>query len=233
MQQLGIFAKYWEPGTVKTRLAASIGNHLAAKFHRACLTTLLDNLANTGHRRVLSVWPPERLPLMQPLHAHWEIACQVAGDLGQKMQAYFSHSFAAGADRVVLIGSDCPLLTEVRVNQAFLALDDHDVVLGPATDGGYYLVGGTARMPSLWENVAWSTPTVWPTTVEMLQRSDCQWATLVPDHDIDDAEDLLALHKKLQASRDGDNEWTTLRTTVARCVDALAVDRAESTSDPG
>jgi rSAM/selenodomain-associated transferase 1 len=156
---LGIFAKHWQPGEVKTRLAASIGPEAAARLHRVFVETLLQRMAGVAGKCVLAYWPSERHgefaalvreaaypfalldPSAAPLASPWQLVPQSPGDLGARMEHFFQASFASGADRVVIIGSDSPTLPIEYVRQAFDELRRSDVVLGPSDDGGYYLLG--------------------------------------------------------------------------------------------
>ena len=83
---------------------------------------------------------------------------QTSGDLGERMAGAFQEQFAAGAEKVVIIGSDCLAITPDHLKQAFAALDTADVVIGPATDGGYYLLGIKRPHPFLFQDMPWSQP---------------------------------------------------------------------------
>jgi glycosyltransferase A (GT-A) superfamily protein (DUF2064 family) len=94
MDQLGMFAKYWEPGSVKTRLAAAIGDEAASSLYRRFVLTLLSRFEGIGQRRVLAYTPPERRAEFESLVADgWLLAAQGDGDLGQRMQHYFAEAF--------------------------------------------------------------------------------------------------------------------------------------------
>jgi rSAM/selenodomain-associated transferase 1 len=122
----------------------------------------------------------------------WEVTPQGEGDLGQRMQAFFERSLRE-ADRVVLIGSDSPDLPSEYLTSALDALETHDVVLGPAADGGYYLVGAARRVPPIFDGIAWSTPAVWQQTMERLQSAGVAWHELPTWYDVDDEQGLRAL----------------------------------------
>jgi uncharacterized protein len=135
-------AKYWTPGSVKTRLGARIGMVAAADLHRLFTQRLTDTLADAGCRRCVLVSPDERgSEFAGAISPRWMCLAQGEGHLGQRMWAGFRRCFEAGDSRVVMIGCDVPTLSQADIEAAFAALADHDCVFGPATDGGYYLVG--------------------------------------------------------------------------------------------
>ncbi len=120
---------------------------------------------------------------------------QVQGDLGMRMRAAFSHVFAAGAGNAVLIGSDIPGIDTHLLADAFAALQNSAVVIGPSHDGGYYLIGLGADVadrlyPLLFEQIAWSTPEVFALTCERLMTAAIVPAVLPTLRDIDTPEDL-------------------------------------------
>lgn len=117
---------------------------------------------------------------------------QPAGDLGHRMQSAFTHAFAEGATAVVIIGTDCPGLTTKHLQEAYAALRTHDLVLGPATDGGYYLLGMKKAWPELFENKQWSTESVRADTLADAQRLGLQVHLLQELRDVDTADDLVA-----------------------------------------
>ena len=117
---------------------------------------------------------------------------QAAGDLGQRMRAAFAAAFAAGAGRVAIIGTDCPGLRPAHLTRAVALLLDHDVVLGPATDGGYYLLGLRVLRPELFAHKNWSTATVLAETLADFRRLGLRVALLPELRDVDTAADLAA-----------------------------------------
>ncbi|HUY37019.1 MAG TPA: TIGR04282 family arsenosugar biosynthesis glycosyltransferase [Pirellulales bacterium] len=211
-----MFAKFWQPGAVKTRLAASVGPLAAARLHRACLRTVLARTCTLAERRTLMVTPPERLAEFASFAgAAWNVEPQSSGDLGARMRHYFETSFAHGAARVVLIGSDSPTLPVAHIERAFDLLGRHAVVLGPASDGGYYLVGAAAKSPPIFDGVAWSSGEVWRRTVEQLAAAGCSYAELPEWYDIDTYDDLLRLRAELAAMNPRDDVYQALRREVS------------------
>lgn len=196
MNHFGMFAKHWTPGRVKTRLAASIGIEAAADVYQAFVKTLLQNLNKCGDTREVSIVPFEesRGAFAELAAGRWRITPQSSGDLGEKMRCYFDSAFAAGARRVVLIGSDSPLLSRADIHAAFERLKTSDVVLGPTNDGGYYLVGATKTTPPIFDEIEWSTPTVWEQTLANLTAAGVTHAKLPTRIDVDELSDLHQLH---------------------------------------
>jgi rSAM/selenodomain-associated transferase 1 len=215
MNVLGIFAKYWQPGEVKTRLARDVGAEAAARLHRAFVETLLARFRDAGECRWLACTPDDSLPAFGELaEAAWVCVPQGGGDLGQRMARFFDRAFAAGAQRVVLIGSDSPDLPVPIVGEAFERLDEVPVVLGPAEDGGYYLVGARGATPPLFDQVAWSSPAVWPQTLFRLREHGLAWQELSPWRDIDTLADLLRVHTDLAAADAADGALRRLREAI-------------------
>ena len=167
MNQLGMFAKYWEPGRVKTRLAAAIGDQAAQQPVPAVRAdAVAATCRSSPSGAVLAYTPAERRTEFESLSPDgWLLAAQADGDLGQRMQDYFADAFRRGATRVVLIGSDSPNLPVDYVNDAFQQLDKYPVVLGPADDGGYYLVGAAGSVPPIFKGIEWGSSQVWTQTV--------------------------------------------------------------------
>ena len=224
MRYLGVFAKYWQPGEVKSRLAADIGPDAAATLYRNFVTTLLDRLACTGDRRMLAYSPADRLVEFQNLllalrrSEDWSLDSQSSGNLGNRMEQFFNDAFAAGASQVVLLGSDSPNLPTDLVDQAFSALGTVPVVLGPTTDGGYYLVGVGRSTPPIFADIAWSTSSVFQQTIERLTTNSIPYHTLPEWYDVDHLVDLRRLQADLteRAQRDA-----TLRSLTAAVATAL------------
>jgi rSAM/selenodomain-associated transferase 1 len=126
---------------------------------------------------------------------------QVEGDLGQRMAAFFSAQFQAGAAKVVLVGTDSPTLPLSFIAQAFQQLDRAELVLGPATDGGYYLIGCKEPLPPIFKGIAWGTSAVLGETVGRLPDSRWQLALLPPWYDVDTVADWQMLRGHLAALR--------------------------------
>jgi rSAM/selenodomain-associated transferase 1 len=207
---LGMFAKYWEPGKVKSRLAASIGPERAAGVQRLFIETLARRFGAVADQRQLAYSPVDkRDEFRRTIGWQWDLEEQAAGDLGERMLRFFTASLAR-AEYVVLIGSDSPDLPLEYLHEAFAALATHDVVLGPAADGGYYLIGAARRVPPVFDGIAWSTPGVWPQTITQLQSAGITWHTLPEWYDVDDQPSLQALAFRLGDQARADREFEAL-----------------------
>ncbi len=128
----------------------------------------------------------------------WPYRRQSAGDLGQRMAAAFEDSFREGSTATVMIGSDCPALTCEVLGAAFDSLRSHAVVFGPATDGGYYLIGLTHPVPELFHGVAWGTEKVLRQSLDILARNGEKPALLQPLDDLDRPEDLVGWRRTVE-----------------------------------
>lgn len=210
---LGVFVKQPIPGRVKTRLAASIGDELAAEIYAAFQQDVLDSVRDLADRRVIGYAPNDA--------AAREYFAELAGDafdlwpqpdvgLGERMAAFFDAECAAGAEQVVLMGSDSPNLPPHVVETALSALSAKDSVVGPATDGGYYLIGFRSRVrnqiPGLFKDIDWSTHRVFGQTLDRIQQADVSLATTIPWYDVDTVEDLFTLKSHIRATRMGSRQ---------------------------
>lgn len=188
-----VFARHPELGRVKTRLAAGIGAEAALAVYQELLQHTYN--ATTGVDAHKTVWLAEVPVTTGRLPAVWdkyEQQLQFPGDLGLKMQAAFSHAFQQGAKAAVIIGTDCPSLTTELLTQAYTALNTHDVVVGPAEDGGYYLLGMKELYADLFAGKSWSTNSVLAHTLDDAARLGLRVSQLPTLRDVDDAADLAA-----------------------------------------
>jgi uncharacterized protein len=199
-ERLIIFTRYPEPGKTKTRLIPALGANGAAALqqlmteHTVRQVRSLDRLLSVEIRFTGGNSPTQtrqKHRLMQDwLGRSLTYEPQAQGDLGMRMAQAFQAAFTSGCDRVVTIGTDCPSLDATRLAQAFDALRTHDLVLGPATDGGYYLIGLKRLEPTLFQGIAWGTSEVFRKTVEAANQAGLSIAYLDPLTDIDRPEDL-------------------------------------------
>jgi|ERR1041384_4840991 rSAM/selenodomain-associated transferase 1 len=171
MDKLIVFVKAPRPGTVKTRLAVAIGPEEAlAAYHQMVECVLASVSALPGVE--LRFTPDEaRNEIAAWLHPGWTAAPQGEGDLGDRLQRAFASAFATGAGRVVGIGSDCPEVTAADIHAAWDALSENHVVLGPARDGGYWLIGLSQPCPALFSGIHWSTDSVMKETLDRARQA--------------------------------------------------------------
>ncbi len=181
------FVKNPELGHVKTRLASTMGNEAALSVY----TRLLEHT-----RRII-----EQVDCVREVHYSKEIAednwfssiftkkLQHSGDLGDRMFHAFQSAFEEGAEQVVIVGSDCAEITPDLINQAFNNLDTADVVIGPANDGGYYLLGMNKLVPQLFQDKSWSTEKLIDETLQDISNLQLTHHLLPTLSDIDYEED--------------------------------------------
>jgi rSAM/selenodomain-associated transferase 1 len=195
---LGIFAKAPEPGNVKTRLAADIGEERAVALYRA----FLEDLARLGtdvskrfteeFQLLLGYAGDATSPGFDAFRRRgYEFIEQAGRDLGERMKRYFRGQLAE-RDAVVLIGADSPTLGPGVIAEAFSKLETGgvDVVFGPSFDGGYYLIGMTRQCSELFEGIDWSTPNVLSQSLRAASRAGIQTELLEFWYDVDEIEDL-------------------------------------------
>lgn len=199
---LGVFAKHWTPGEVKTRLAASIGDEKAAETYRRFVETTLARLGQLPCDKVLAYSPLAQKSELAAVAEGWKHSFQGEGDLGDRMQRFFAEQFEAGYERVVLLGTDSPNVPLESIELAFKSLHKNDAVFGPTEDGGYYLLGMSRLLIRLIENIPWSTAEVWPTTQARLQESGVSFATVATWYDVDTKTDLERLRNHLRHSQE-------------------------------
>ncbi|QDV46651.1 2-phospho-L-lactate guanylyltransferase [Stieleria neptunia] len=218
---LGVMAKYWASGRVKTRLGAAIGMRHAADVHRAFCQHLATQLAAVAEERSFVITPRDRqADFAALLPSGWGIGFQADGDLGCRMKAWFKQATEPDVDRV-LIGADCPLLDGAVVDRAGELLGEHDVVLGPAIDGGYYLIGlrGPWRdvYQGLMDEMPWSSDSVFDLTCRRAEQAGLRLATLPPMEDVDTIKELERLLIQLKACS-GETRHPSLYRTVEQAV---------------
>lgn len=188
-----VFVRAPVAGRVKTRLAAEIGADAALHVYRR----LAEHTA--AQAKALGKDVASRVHFT-PANAENDVRNwlgggvgylpQEGGDLGERMGAAFAAAFAAGHRRVVIVGSDLPGLTAGLLRDAFHRLDSHPVVLGPARDGGYYLLGMTTLVPEIFRDIPWSTGAVLDATLQRLAALGIVPALLPVLADVDVAPDL-------------------------------------------
>jgi uncharacterized protein len=194
-----LFTRYPEPGQVKTRLIPALGAEGAAREQWSLtvytLQTARTFAVNNSMELIVFFDGPSIRGMQELFGNEFCYRPQAPGDLGQRLSAAFADSLGPGRRRVVLIGSDCPGITDKVLSDAFSRLNDHDLVLGPATDGGYYLIGLTALYAELFHDLPWGTDTVLALTQRQAKRLGLKTALLEPLTDIDRPEDLPVWEK--------------------------------------
>ncbi|MDJ1182653.1 TIGR04282 family arsenosugar biosynthesis glycosyltransferase [Roseofilum casamattae] len=201
--QLLLYTRYPERGRAKTRLIPALGVEGAMQMHRC--------LAEWAIAQVRSLQTNREIPAIiyftgatREMMQHWlgsdlVYRTQGSGDLGERLHTGFGQGFAAGMSRIAAMGTDCPSLTPERLQEAFAALGDRDLVLGPARDGGYYLIGLSRAVPELFQGIDWGTSEVFAQTMAIANRLGLSYHHLPMLPDIDRPEDLQYLPPQLQA----------------------------------
>lgn len=198
-----IFIKAPKKGMVKTRLAAKIGEDLALKLYRAMVEDLLENVGVSDHYDIQIMVMPENSEEEVRNWLKWPgvITSQIVGDLGIKLLHAFEQGFSEGFKQIIIIGSDLPGLSSSHIKQSFKLLQHYPLVIGPAVDGGYYLIGLNSPQPQLLTKINWSTPEVLAETLNRLHQANLPYYLLEEMRDIDDYEDVLALWKSIKLER--------------------------------
>ena len=187
-----VFTKAPEPGVSKTRLIPVLGAAKAAAAHETLALRTLDAIAGlTEEGYEVSLWSP----VVHPTLDRWAnrfglpLYLQVVGDLGRKMQQGLASVLECGATQALLIGSDCPVMTTEYIRQASAALQTSDLVLGPAEDNGYVLIGCKRPHPELFANITWGSDKVLAQTLERAEQLMLSVTLLEMMWDVDRPED--------------------------------------------
>ncbi|MGB0372041.1 MAG: TIGR04282 family arsenosugar biosynthesis glycosyltransferase [Opitutales bacterium] len=192
------FLKYPEAGRVKTRLARSVGNTSAETAFRWMVKTCWDRATSPLWDKQVIGTPDSKLEAFSEwLRGTITPHAQPSGSLGDRLLDGTQHAFDAKASKVLCVGGDCPTLNTDHYKRAFEALENHDLVLFPALDGGYVLIGFKQPQPQLFSEIAWSTHLVFNQTLEIAEAAGLSvWVgETLPDIDtIEDWEESVAPH---------------------------------------
>jgi hypothetical protein len=187
-----IFTKYPEAGKVKTRLAECIGVKRTLKLYSSYVKKTLHTAKKTGSDIIVAYYPSkDKLKVIKWLGAGYGYFLQKGTDLGARMRNAFLEAFKEGYDNAVIIGCDIPELNDAILKEAFSALLLNKAVIGPAYDGGYYLIGFNIKifLGKVFSSVDWGTENVLEQTLDKLAAKD--FVSLKKLHDIDTIEDLV------------------------------------------
>ena len=191
-----MFVKSPTAGQVKTRLAAEIGEGAAVGLYRCFVEDLISTVGTLDVGLRLCFHPPETKSLfLQWLGEQHGYIPQTGDDLGERLKNAFVDAFEQGFSKVVAIGSDSPDLPASFLREAFEELDSHDAVVGPSSDGGYYLIGFSedSFVPGAFDGIAWSTSAVLSQTRMKLKMHGLGVHLLPQWHDVDTCSDLDGL----------------------------------------
>jgi len=196
-QRLLVFARLPELGEVKTRLASAIGDERALAVYEAMLRDVIASIGDsTPDTEIEFLWAPTPRAngeTLQRAFAHHAVAMQTGKDLSERLSMAFSERFFFHrTDKIIAIGVDDPTLPRKLIDHAFALLESCEWVVGPAADGGYYLIGCRAGAfdPEIFDGIEWGTARVLPATLEKIRALGRSLALLPERYDIDTVEDL-------------------------------------------
>ena len=229
---LVVFAKTPVRGGVKTRMRPFLSEDDCLRLHLLLLRLWM------GRLRDWDLGPVSKTVFMTPLgvdrvepdlklEAPEDVAIetQQGNDLGQRLSHALNQKWSEGFRKLVFIGTDSPLLEIGDLQAAFQALNEAEVVLGPATDGGYYLIGFSSLLPALFSGISWGTSEVFRETVHRLEAASIRWQCLRENFDLDTYEDLVNFRRVLKecpSTLPGPNDQE-LAAFVARLVTSSGV----------
>ncbi len=210
---LTIFARVPTPGRVKTRLTPPLDPNDATRLYVAFLCDLIHRLGNApgfdlefcvagegGEVNTFFEIADQCIPPVD--RSAIGLQTQHGTGLGERLANSFRDSFSAGRSKTVILGADHPSVPVDYVNLAFDLLDDADVVIGPSDDGGFYAIGLTRDIDGLLDELPWSTPELFETTVARFERLGLRYAQLPPWYDVDRIEDVFRLVEDIESGID-------------------------------
>jgi len=194
-----LFSRYTRPGHTKTRLIPLLGEKGAALLQKNMTEKNILELHALSPNIVKEIWftGGNEDEMRQWLGNSFRYHLQPDGDLGHRMQAASNHAFMTNCRKLVLIGSDCPLLTTDDIITAFARLELNDLVIGPAGDGGYYLIGMTHLVADLFSDIPWGSDQVLDRTLAKIGNMSLSCSLLPTLADVDRPEDLVHLPASL------------------------------------
>jgi len=191
----GIMIKYPEPGRVKTSLAKAVGHEKAAHIYRKVAELMMENTSpiNCAYGRIVFYDPTDR----QKDFAEWlsgeQFIPQQGDDVGERMDNAIRVLLAMGAEKAVLTGADIPDLSDKIIEASFRELGYADIVIGPAKDGGYYLIGMKAPHSEIFQDIPWSTGRVFKETMRIIEKLQLSCTSITTLSDLDTEDDYKRL----------------------------------------
>ncbi len=201
-----IFAKSPIPGKVKTRLTPYITPTEAAELYKAFIADIICNAHKLRCEQITIAYTPANAETAFHGICGQSVSYipQKGDDLGERMKNAFKHSFNKGSTRTVIIGTDSPTLPLSYIQNAFDALKEVPITIGPTFDGGYYLIGLTEQNDVIFDGIDWSTSKVFGQTLTKIQAINKQLYVLPPWYDVDTLDDLEFLRSHIQAMKYSD-----------------------------
>lgn len=188
-----IFAKYPKHGNVKTRLAKTLGESFATKFYISCVKHTFKECLKLQKQFVPFLFYPdtdESAKVKKWAGGKFIYKIQHGSDLGQRMTNAFAEVFKNDFEKVLIIGTDIPEISSTIINNAIDELDNNDIVIGPSSDGGYYLMGMKKLEANLFNNIHWSSSEVLNQTLQKIEQEKLKFRVLEELMDIDTEDDL-------------------------------------------
>jgi rSAM/selenodomain-associated transferase 1 len=188
-----IFARFPHAGQVKSRLARSLGAEKAMELYRLCAEHAFGECRKLGGKTQLAVFFDDSEDIEQGIRwvGPWfEVFTQKGDNLGQRLTHALDTRFSHGARKVIVMASDTPDVSEKIIAGAIKSLDNHDIVIGPCYDGGYYLIGMKKPHPELFTGIDWGTGQVYLQTMDAIEKKGLRVHELPKLIDIDTGEDL-------------------------------------------
>ncbi len=219
------FLKYPEPGHVKTRLAPDLGEDGAADFYSSIAERVITEVypLNRDYDLLLYVDPHHTMDQYRAwLGDSWKIEFQKGRDLGERMQCALGDVLASGYEKAAIIGSDCIGMDEDFIDEVFNDLDSNDFVIGPSSDGGYFLLALKESYPWLFERVTWSSEEVIEVTLDRIEAREMTVKELDEKMDVDTIKDLVEFRKSLPEVH-----------FLARKIDQIILARLAADGKPG
>jgi rSAM/selenodomain-associated transferase 1 len=189
-----VFARLPQKGKVKTRLAKKLGEDFAVAFYKSCAGYILNECRNilSNNTAIYVFYPADNDVnfIKDWIGNDFRYLPQRGEDIGQKMNNAFKDVFSEGAEKVILIGTDIPGISSCIISDALNVLTENEVVIGPAEDGGYYLLGMKKQYDILFENIKWGTGSVLASTLDVLANNKIEFKLMPELIDIDTEESL-------------------------------------------
>ena len=190
-------------GQVKTRLAAKIGKKDATKLYRCFIHDTFSGISLLKNIDIIAAYAPQnlisRVKRLVPLGV--VVIPQKGRDLGERIQNVFSHLFSIGYKKIAIIGADSPDLPTEYIEKSFLLLKGKTrLVIGPAEDGGYYLIAMSSEQKEIFKDIPWGTGTVFKETIEKAKRAGLKSAVLPQWYDVDEINTLKKLRDNLRSA---------------------------------
>ena len=209
-----VFVKFPVAGRVKTRLQPELSPELAASLYRAMVDDVFTALERPGQWDLLTFFSPreQERAFREWLPGSTGLVPQSGTDLGERLANAFEWSHTQGYSGTIIVGTDIPTLGSAVLGDAFEALEHTEVVLGPSTDGGYYLVGLKEPRRELFEDIDWSTPEVLEQTISRIDGTGATYHLLRERTDIDTWQDALTVLEEIVSEDPGGSAGLASRT---------------------